>query len=69
MTRKKMTLLIKAIPSKKGGYYLKAENGELPEEGYCHRTRAEAYKVASKLWPSNSSWHGKKVSGGYRIKI
>ena len=68
MVTKKSRMLIKAVPMK-GGYVLKAENGAYPEEKYVHSSRAEAYKAAASLYPVNSVWKGRKVSGGFSISI
>lgn len=71
----KKTLLIKAVPYRRGGrkgYCLKTEDGEYPQEGdihFIHSSRASAYRDAAAMWPPNSVWRGRKVKGGYRINI
>jgi hypothetical protein len=67
-TTPKKTLLIKAVPYR-GGYCLKAENGEYPQGKFVHPSRASAYLDAALMWPANSVWHGRKVQGGYRINL
>ncbi len=64
----KRTLLIKAVPYR-GGYTLKTENGEYPQDKYVHPSRASAYRDAALLWRADSVWRGRKVRGGYRINI
>ena len=61
-------LLIKAVPIR-GGFILKAENGELPCEGCTFNSRIDAYDACRAMYPSNGVWKGEKVRGGYRIKI
>jgi hypothetical protein len=67
-TTTKKTLLIKAVPFR-GGYCLKAENGEYPQDRRVNPSRASAYRDAAQIWPKNSDWHGRKVKGGYRIDL
>jgi len=64
----KNTLMIQAKPYK-GGYRLIATNGDKPSENYVYSSRAEAYKACAQMYPSNSSWRGKKVTGGFRINL
>lgn len=63
----KHTVLIKAVKVD-GGYIHRAENGELPTEGQVIKTRAAAYQELQAMY-ANSTWHGRKVHGGYRIDI
>jgi len=67
MKTKRMT--IKAVKNDDGQYQLVADNGELPQEGATHKTKKSAYADAERLWPSNSVWQGKRISGGYSIVI
>jgi hypothetical protein len=60
------TMLVKAVKVD-GGYQLDA-NGCRDYDG-AQTSRAKCYENAKLLWPSNSVWHGRKVSGGYRIDI
>jgi hypothetical protein len=67
-TTSKKTLLIKAVPCR-GGYCLKAENGEYPQEKFVHPSRASAYRDAAQMWAPRWPWFGRKVKGGFRIEI
>jgi len=51
-----------------GGYQLRAPDGSYPQEGFVHPTKDAAMDAASKLWPSNSVWEGRRVQGGWSIK-
>jgi hypothetical protein len=51
------------------GYYLKADNGELPEEGYRHGTRQGAYAAAMALYPDGGVWDPKPNMRGITITI
>jgi hypothetical protein len=60
------TMLVKAIKVE-GGYQLDAD-GVRNMDG-VQTSRAKCYENAKLLWPKNSTWNGRKVSGGYRIDI
>lgn len=62
------TTLIKAFRNEEG-WYLKAADGTLPQDGFTYPTEEEAYEAAAQLWPSNSIWRGKRLSYAYRINI
>lgn len=66
---KKTTMIIKAVQNDDGKYYLLAENGDKPQEGYAYATKTEAYAAAASIYPANSEWHGRKLASGYRIEI
>ena len=51
-----------------GGWILKASNGDLPDEGYIHKTRKHAYDDCDLMYHGDT-WYGKKISSGYRIVI
>jgi hypothetical protein len=61
-------MLIKAEKTD-NGFTLVAKNGDMPQEGFAYATEKEAYAAAAQLYPANSTWHGRRVPGGYRIDI
>lgn len=63
MTQK---LIITAEQNASGKWVLKA-NGQDAQEGYGYDSKAEALDAATHLWPTNSLWHGRRVSGGWQI--
>ena len=65
------TMLIKAKKGEDGYYRLGGYNsdGEYEEEEGKYPSAQAAYKDAALMWPSNSTWQGCKVEGGYRIVI
>lgn len=65
---RKEYLVIRAVKGT-GGYELVADNGDRPQEGLAHKSAKLAYDDAALLWPSNSTWEGKRIPGGYRITI
>jgi hypothetical protein len=65
---RKEYMVIKAVKCA-GGYELVADNGDRPQEGLAHKSAKLAYDDAALLWPSNSTWEGKRIPGGYRITI
>lgn len=66
MDMEKKTMLVKAVKVE-DGYILDADGCQ--EYDIVRKSRAECYKAAAELWPSNSVWNGRKVSGGWRINI
>ena len=54
--------------SQRYGWYLQADNGDLPEEGYTYSSRQEAYKACRAMY-NNKTWKGKKINSGYKIEI
>lgn len=53
------------------GYRLCGVNpgGKMEIEEGSYPTSRAAYDDAKLLWPANSTWRGRRVSGGYRIQI
>jgi hypothetical protein len=39
------------------------------ERAYQYSTRKEAYHAASQMWRYYDAWEGKRVHGGYSIKV
>ena len=65
---RKEYMVIRAVKCD-AGYELVADNGDRPQEGLTHKSAKDAYDDAALLWPSNSTWEGKRIPGGYRITI
>jgi hypothetical protein len=66
--RPRKTMLIKAVRKDNGKWIMQAENGEFPQEGFEHDTRADVYADCALMYP-RYPWDGHKVSGGFRITI
>ncbi len=62
---------ITIIPTKNenGKYILTEPDGTLAQEGYEYNSQEEALNAAEQIWPSNSTWDGEPVNGGWSIKI
>ena len=60
-------MIIKAIKVK-GGWTMRADNGEMPTEGRVSGTRREVYKDCEAMY-GNATWQGMKVRAGYSIVI
>jgi hypothetical protein len=65
------TMVIKAEKQDDGTYRLMGINPEGKKEYHEkeYKTMRQAYIDASCLWPTNSTWQGRKVKSGYRIVI
>jgi len=64
-----METTVFATPLENGKWILTDKSGNEAQEGYEYDTKAQALEAATKLWPTNSVWQGRKVVNGWRIKI
>ena len=68
MTQKPQYMTIFATPDNSGKFTLTDEKGNEAQEGFQYFSREEALSAAEKIWGSNTTWEGKKVKNGWRIK-